>query len=273
MKATIKIYRKNTLSIQAEFKSTEELMKWNEKHNVKADQVLVNGYLLYGWDELETFAHMPQAERITILNDNTINNTNNTNNMTQTTFSIETATREEIFTILNIFAAAGLCNEPTSKTGTSVLRKRAAKLIKENGMPDAPDQTIEVVEPQPTEEPRDGDILIPVLDDDQETMEALAEEFDDLAEAAEQVKAEKQSKQAEETPEDVDPVWTEITVEENGRIVTGIGAVDKINRQFLLDIHAVDNKASSKFIQVLFKDGTSISSKSAKGIIGNLKSR
>lgn len=39
----------------ATFDTIEELIKWNETHNVRADQITVNGLVLLGWDELYDF--------------------------------------------------------------------------------------------------------------------------------------------------------------------------------------------------------------------------
>ena len=35
------------------FSSKKELYKWNEKHDVFADQIAINGVLMYSWEEID----------------------------------------------------------------------------------------------------------------------------------------------------------------------------------------------------------------------------
>jgi len=55
-KAKIEVYESPLLDkVIVTFNTIEELEKWNETHNVYADQISVNGCVLYGWDELYDF--------------------------------------------------------------------------------------------------------------------------------------------------------------------------------------------------------------------------
>lgn len=56
MKAKIEVF-KSALSTKviATFKTTQELLNWNAKHNVFADRIAVNDCVLMGWDELYDF--------------------------------------------------------------------------------------------------------------------------------------------------------------------------------------------------------------------------
>ena len=56
MNAKIEVYKSSTSSeIVAEFTTIEELLTWNETHDVYADQISVNECMLMGWDELYDF--------------------------------------------------------------------------------------------------------------------------------------------------------------------------------------------------------------------------
>ena len=55
-KAKVEVYESNISSkVIATFKTINELVKWNEKHNVYADQISINDCMLLGWDELYDF--------------------------------------------------------------------------------------------------------------------------------------------------------------------------------------------------------------------------
>ena len=54
--ADIKVYESAfSTKVIAKFDTIEELLEWNKKNDVYADQVEVNSCLLYGWDELYDF--------------------------------------------------------------------------------------------------------------------------------------------------------------------------------------------------------------------------
>ena len=56
MKAKIEVFESPLSSkVIANFKTIEELLKWNKKHDVFADRVAVNDCVLMGWDELYDF--------------------------------------------------------------------------------------------------------------------------------------------------------------------------------------------------------------------------
>ncbi len=52
---TIEVYEKGTLNIIATFHSEVELIKYNETNPTHADNISVNGQVMYGWDELYMF--------------------------------------------------------------------------------------------------------------------------------------------------------------------------------------------------------------------------
>ena len=55
-KAKIEVYESSlSTEVIATFGSIEDLIVWNETHNVNADQVSVNDCILLGWDELYYF--------------------------------------------------------------------------------------------------------------------------------------------------------------------------------------------------------------------------
>ena len=49
---TIEVYEKGTLNIIATFHSEIELIEYNETTPTYADNIAVNGQIMYGWDEL-----------------------------------------------------------------------------------------------------------------------------------------------------------------------------------------------------------------------------
>ena len=56
MKAKIEVLESSLSSkVIATFKTIEELLEWNKKHNVYADRIAINDCVLYGWDELYDF--------------------------------------------------------------------------------------------------------------------------------------------------------------------------------------------------------------------------
>jgi len=56
MKAKIEVFESAlSTKVIATFKTTQELLNWNAKHNVFADRIAVNDCVLMGWDELYYF--------------------------------------------------------------------------------------------------------------------------------------------------------------------------------------------------------------------------
>ena len=56
MKAKIEVFESAfSTNVIATFKTIQELLNWNEKHNVFGDRIAVNDCVLMGWDELYDF--------------------------------------------------------------------------------------------------------------------------------------------------------------------------------------------------------------------------
>ena len=56
MKAKIEVFESAfSTNVIATFKTIQELLNWNAKHNVFADRIAVNDCVLIGWDELYDF--------------------------------------------------------------------------------------------------------------------------------------------------------------------------------------------------------------------------
>jgi len=54
--ARIKVYESSlSTNVIAKFDTIEELLEWNEKNDVYADQIEVNDCVLYDWGELYDF--------------------------------------------------------------------------------------------------------------------------------------------------------------------------------------------------------------------------
>ena len=63
MKDIIEVFESPLSSkVIATFDNVDDLLKYNETHNLMADQISINCCILYGWDELHLFLNKNQPK-------------------------------------------------------------------------------------------------------------------------------------------------------------------------------------------------------------------